>query len=507
MVFTTFAFAKFFAVVLVGLALMPNRTMRQLLLLVASAYFYAYWNASFLLLLLTPSVIDYWCSLRISGTEDPRQRRKWLLVSIITNLGLLAYFKYANFFLENIGFITGRSIPHLDIILPAGISFYTFKTLSYTIDVYRREIPASRSLWQYAMFVTYFPELIAGPIVRASIFLPQMTRSLRPSWSRAFVGSQIVLLGVTKKLLVADRLAIFVDPVFADPAAFEPWTVISAVVAYSLQIYCDFSGYSDIAIGISKIIGFDLPENFNMPYASLSMVEFWRRWHMTLSSWLRDYLYIPLGGNRRGRLNTYRNLMMTMLLGGLWHGASWNFVFWGFLHGSALAANHWWTRDRKQAPRGAPRTRQSWAIVLCKWVATYGFTCVTWVFFRSRDFGTSLLILRKMFGLDTSGSAWFYSPLFLLIPLIIGAHYLGVVAGDQLKAPRAKWNRVPSPSWATRFYRDTGNRFALKPSKAAGIYVLLPVPGIVGGAVLAFWILGIFLFSSLNTAPFIYFQF
>ena len=204
------------------------------------------------------------------------------------------------------------------------------------------------------MFVTYFPELVAGPIVRASVFLPQMNRSLRPSWSRTFLGLQVVLLGVTKKLVVADRLAYLVDPIFANPAAFTPFTVTSAVVGYSLQIYCDFSGYSDIAIGVSKIIGFDLPENFNMPYLATSLTDFWRRWHMTLSGWLRDYLYIPLGGNRHGRLKTYRNLMITMLLGGLWHGASWNFVFWGLLHGFGLAVNHWWTRDRKGAARSIP---------------------------------------------------------------------------------------------------------------------------------------------------------
>ena len=281
MVFTSFAFVKFFAVVLVGLWLMPNRTMRQLLILLASAFFYAYWNPAYLLLLLTPSIIDYWCSIRIDNTDDPRSRRGWLLVSLITNLGLLAYFKYTNFLIDNVAALIGRPMAHLNILLPIGISFYTFKTLSYTIDVYRREIPACRSLWQYAMFVTYFPELVAGPIVRASIFLPQMNRSLRPSWARAFIGLQLILLGVTKKLLIADRLSVFVDAIFANPAVYAPWTVTSAVVAYSLQIYCDFSGYSDIAIGVSKIIGFDLPENFNMPYIATSMVDFWRRWHMT----------------------------------------------------------------------------------------------------------------------------------------------------------------------------------------------------------------------------------
>jgi alginate O-acetyltransferase complex protein AlgI len=505
-VFTSFAFLKFFVVVLIGLWLMPNRGLRQLLILIASCFFYAYWKPAFLLLLLTPSVIDYWCSIRIEDTDDPRRRRFWLLFSIISNLGLLAYFKYFNFFIDNFGALLGRPVAHWDIVLPVGISFYTFKTLSYTIDVYRRQIPACRSLWQYAMFVTYFPELVAGPIVRASIFLPQMTRSLRPSWARTVVGLQVVLLGVTKKLVIADRLSAFVDPVFANPALYAPFTVTCAVVAYSLQIYCDFSGYSDIAIGVSKIIGFDLPENFRMLYLATNVSDFWRRWHMTLSSWLRDYLYIPLGGNRHGRLNTYRNLMLTMLLGGLWHGASWNFVFWGFLHGAALTI-HQWARffidgrvERAVAGRSAPLT-------VVSAIATYAFVCIAWVFFRSKSFDTSLVILGKIFWLDRGGAEWFFSPLFLLLPVVIAGHVVGVLAEKQASSPDARGRRIGAPGWARRLYEAQGGRFAFKPSYVAGIYVLLPLPGFVGGFILASWLLGVFLFSSLDTSPFIYFQF
>ena len=504
MVFTSFVFLKFFTAVFIGLGLMRTRTLRQLLILVASAVFYAYWKPAYLLLLLTPSMIDYWCSIHIEDTEKPSRRRNWLLVSLITNLGLLAYFKYTNFFIDNLALLLGRRIPHLDILLPVGISFYTFKTLSYTIDVYRRHIPACRSLWKYAMFVTYFPELVAGPIVRASVFLPQMNRSLRPSWSRTFLGLQVVLLGVTKKLVVADRLAALVDPVFAHAAAYSPFTVTSAVVGYSLQIYCDFSGYSDIAIGISKIIGFDLPENFNMPYLATSLTDFWRRWHMTLSGWLRDYLYIPLGGNRHGRLKTYRNLMITMLLGGLWHGASWNFVFWGLLHGCGLAVNHWWTRDRKNATRSAP-ARGLKAVV--QWFATYAFVCLAWIFFRSRNLDTSLLILRKILYLDTSGSPWFYSPLYMLIGMAIAAHILGAMAARQGVAAGSAVRWIVPPDWAAPLYSMCRQRFAVKPSKVAGIYVLAPLPGFVGGFIVTVWLVGVYLFASLQTSPFIYFQF
>jgi len=507
MVFTSLVFVRFLAVVLLGLWLMPSRTLRQLLLLVASAYFYAYWKPSYLLLLLTPSVIDYYCALRVEDTEDPRRRRFWVTVSVVTNLALLGYFKYTNFFVGNVSALIGRPLPHLDILLPVGISFYTFKTLSYTIDVYRREIPACRSLWRYAMFVTYFPELVAGPIVRASVFLPQMTRSLRPSWQRAVVGAQVALLGVTKKLFIADRLAVCVDPVFADPGAFSPLTVLSAVVAYSLQIYCDFSGYSDIAIGVSKIIGFDLPENFNMPYLATSLVEFWRRWHMTLSGWLRDYLYIPLGGNRKGKVRTYVNLMATMLLGGLWHGASWNFVLWGALHGGGLAANHWWTRDRPSARRRSGPATSSRLGRLAAWCATYAFVCAGWVFFRARTFTDALIIFRKVLGLDQTGVQWLYAPLLMILPIVVFAHLLGLVAERQRRAPGAAARRFPAPAWARALYRGNNNRFAVKPSRAAGVYVLLPLPGFWGGFTLTAWLVGLYLFASASTSPFIYFRF
>jgi alginate O-acetyltransferase complex protein AlgI len=507
MVFTSWDFVIFFAVVLTVLWFARTRSERQLILLIASCIFYAWWKPIYLLLLLTPSMIDYWCALEIEKTDDPRRRKFWVVFSVTTNLALLAYFKYTNFFLSSIYDLLGRRFEPLDIVLPVGISFYTFKTLSYTIDVYRREIKACHSLWQYAMFVTYFPELVAGPIVRASVFLPQMQRSLRPSWARAAVGLQVVLLGVTKKLVIADQLSIFVDPVFADPGAFSPFTMASAVMAYSLQIYCDFSGYSDIAIGISKIIGFDLPENFNMPYIATSVVDFWRRWHMTLSLWLRDYLYIPLGGNRHGKVKTYRNLMVTMILGGLWHGASWNFVLWGFLHGSALAVNHWWTRERNGAQKRAAGGPASPWRTFASWAFTYYFICLTWVFFRSQSFDATLIILRKLFLLDRTGIDWFYSPLFMVLPIIVFGHALGMLAARRKLAPGSTPRHILPPDWAESLYVWMGGRFAVKPSAVAGIYVLIPMPTFVGGFVYAIWIIGLFLFSSLNTSPFIYFQF
>lgn len=266
MLFISWEFVVFLVVVLGGLRLMPTRESRQCLILVASAVFYGSHTPWHLLILATPSLIDFACAARIEESTDPVTRKQWLLLSLISNLGLLGYFKYADFFADSIGDLLGVTTVPLGLALPLGISFFTFKTLSYTIDVYRREIPACRSMWRYAMFVSYFPELVAGPIVRASVFLPQLDRQLKPSRERTIVGLQLILLGVTKKLFVADRLATLVNPVFSAPEGYSQLTVLSAVIAYSLQIYCDFSGYSDIAIGVSRIIGFDLPENFNLPY-------------------------------------------------------------------------------------------------------------------------------------------------------------------------------------------------------------------------------------------------
>jgi alginate O-acetyltransferase complex protein AlgI len=497
MVFTSFTFVEFFLIVLMALALCRTRWQRQLTLLLGSIIFYGYWNSWYLFLLATPSVIDYFCSLRISESVDERRRKLWLRFSIVSNLGLLAYFKYANFFVQSFGKLIGRDLPVLHILLPVGISFYTFKTMSYTIDVYRRHIEPCRSWWKYAMFVTYFPELIAGPIVRASVFLPQMTRSLKPSWPRAYVGLQLVVQGFSKKLLIADRLATFADAVFAHPGIYSTGTIWSAVIAYSLQIYCDFSGYSDIAIGVSRIIGFDLPENFNMPYASTSITEFWRRWHMTLSQWLRDYLYIPLGGNRKGKLRTYINLTLTMLLGGLWHGANWTFVAWGAMHGFALAAHKLWMDANKG---------RGWKVpAFFGWLTTYLYVCFAWVLFRAQDFSSAMLITRKMLGLNSAGVQYVYVWLFLIVPVVVLAHFIGryANAGVEKSAGRRK---MYAPAWLDTLYYGTG-RMAIRPHPLAGTYALLPTNGLVVGFALTAWAIVFYLFAAVNSSPFIYFQF
>jgi alginate O-acetyltransferase complex protein AlgI len=507
MVFTSVVFIKFFLLVLVGLFILRKRTHRQLMILIASCYFYSYWNPYYLLLLATPSLIDYYCSIQIDNSNSEKIRKRWLYLSLVTNLGLLGYFKYTNFFIDNISTLLQIDSRHFDIILPVGISFFTFKTLSYTIDVYRKEIPVCKSLWKYSMFVTYFPELVAGPIVRASVFLPQMTRSLRFSWQRVAIGLQIVLLGFSKKMLIADRLSIFVDEIFAHPSEYSSFTIITAVIAYSLQIYCDFSGYSDIAIGISKIIGFDLPENFNMPYVATSITDFWRRWHITLSTWLRDYLYIPLGGNQKGRLRTYINLFIVMLLGGLWHGASWNFVFWGGLHGFALAIHKLWLElDINIFPKKQRSKIFNLFTKLVSWLSTYLFVSFAWIFFRSQDFSTSKIIILKIFNYNSEGVVWFYSPLLFCLPLVILAHFVGMLIFKQSKLKESRPKNIPPPKLFQRFY-GSNNRFAMKPSLLSGTYFLLPFPGFIGSFLITLWILIIYLFSPFGNNPFIYFQF
>ena len=380
----------------------------------------------------------------------------------------------------------GVGLPALTILLPAGISFYTFRSMSYTIDVYRREIKPCTSWMDYATFVTFFPELIAGPIVRASIFLPQMTRRIGPTMDRFAVGASLFLLGLTKKIVIADRLAAPVDQVFARPAAFSASTLWLAAAGYSLQIYCDFSGYSDMAIGTAKMIGYDLPENFNMPYAARSITEFWRRWHMTLSAWLRDYVYIPLGGNRMGSRRQYLNLMLTMLLGGLWHGASWNFVLWGGLHGGALAAHRWY-RSRVD-----PRFHLPSGVA---WLMTLVFVMVCWVPFRATTFADTAQFLGGMFQIRR-GTPWSADVVVFALALVIPAHVIGLwlarTAGKEgpaltrvMRAASAELRVDPISNWSVRLGTGT----------------------VLGSFVVSLWVLFLLLSGETHSTPFIYFQF
>lgn len=404
MLFTQLEFPIFFAVILIAVWLCRGRLARNSLLLIASYYFYAYWDYRFCLLLLLSTAVDFVVAKQISRASTVRSRRGYLLVSLVVNLGVLGFFKYFNFFIESARPLLesiGLSGETLSIILPVGISFYTFQTLSYTIDVYRGVLKPIDRLIDFALYVAFFPQLVAGPIVRARELLPQL--EIVPRWSgrRFYGGAQQMLRGAVKKVLLADRLGEAVDVVFAGPDLYSGLTVWIAVFAYAGQIYYDFSGYSDIAIGAAKMLGYRFPANFRHPYLSHSVAEFWHRWHMTLSRWLRDYVYISLGGNRVSPLATYRNLMITMTLGGLWHGAAWTFVIWGFLHGLALSVQRWFSNQPNRslpAPAG--------------WVLTLLVVLVGWVLFRSSDLSSACTMLLRMFTM-APGIAW-YPPLALL---------------------------------------------------------------------------------------------
>jgi alginate O-acetyltransferase complex protein AlgI len=366
---------------------------RMVVLLLASVYFYARWNPWLVGLVIGTALFDYWIAIQIESTEAPRRRRALLVVSLCVTLGLLAFWKYTNFLvalvwpgLAELG--AADTAPVFHIVLPLGISFYTFETVSYVVDVYRRRLPAERKLLDYSLFLLFFPHLIAGPIVRPADFLPQLRVLQRFDWSRMELGLRLFVLGVIKKAVIADQVARLVDPVYAAPADYSSGALWAATIGYAIQIYCDFSGYSDMALGCAHAFGLRLPVNFDLPYLSLNIAEFWRRWHITLSTWLRDYLYIPLGGNRGSRFATYRNLLLTMLLGGLWHGAAWTFVAWGAYHGVLLALH-----------RALPWPRWLGHPALAPLRAGFTFLCVClgWVLFRARSFGDAAVVYARLF--------------------------------------------------------------------------------------------------------------
>jgi D-alanyl-lipoteichoic acid acyltransferase DltB (MBOAT superfamily) len=375
-------------------ALRQKATTRELLLLTASYTFYGAWNPRYLPLLILSTVVDYYVARGLSSIQSPGKRRALLILSLSLSLGLLATFKYFNFFAEQAA--TGLAVfglrvrpARLNVLLPAGISFYTFQTMNYVIDVYRRKLRPASSLLEFAVFVSFFPHLVAGPILRASYFLPQVEREPTYDHAAGVLGVQRILVGLCKKAVFADYVGYaIVDPAFRHLATMSAAGMVLAMYAYAVQIYSDFSGYSDIAIGSALLLGFRIPENFDHPYLAQSPREFWARWHISLSTWLRDYLYIPLGGNRGTATRTCLNLMLTMLLGGLWHGANWTFVVWGGLHGLALVL----TRPRSsQATLG-----ESAARVFGRRLVFFHFVCLTWLFFRAPSLSAAVTALRRL---------------------------------------------------------------------------------------------------------------
>ena len=390
LIFNTGFFLLLFLGFLAGYELLRERHRARLLYVTAFSLFFYYKSSGwYFLLLVFSTIVEYNFARWIADSGSPGRRKLLLTLSLLVNLGMLFYFKYTNFFLSGMQALTGQPMPVLHVLLPVGISFYTFQTLSYTIDVYRGQIKPLRNIWDFAFFVSFFPQLVAGPIVRASDFIPQINQ--KPFLSRADMGRAVVLIaaGLFKKAVISDYISLnYVERIFDQPTLYSGIENLLAVYGYALQIYCDFSGYSDIAIGIALLLGYRLPPNFLSPYQSTSITEFWRRWHISLSSWLRDYLYIPLGGNRKGVVRQYINLFLTMLLGGLWHGASLTFVAWGALHGAALALDKLFQK--------VFRPGNNWLIKLLGWLVTFHFVCFCWIFFRAGTFEVALQVIHQI---------------------------------------------------------------------------------------------------------------
>ena len=449
MIFTEFRFLFFFlAVFLVHWGLRGLRA-RKVWLLLCSYAFYSAWDWRFLSLIIGSTLVDFVAGQRIHDASEPASRRRWMRVSVCANLGLLAVFKYFGFFVDSgieliefFGFHASR--PTLSILLPVGISFYTFQTMSYSLDIYFRRMQPTRSLLDLALFVGFFPQLVAGPIVRASLFIPYLSENRRFASVPVRFCLVLFLVGFVKKACISDNVVSVVDPFFNDPSSFSALGAWTGVLMYAVQIYCDFSGYSDMAIATAGLLGYSLPLNFNFPYLASDIREFWRRWHISLSTWLRDYLYIPLGGSRGGKWFTHRNLMITMLLGGLWHGAGWNFVIWGGLHGLALIAHREW--ERAGLSRLVPRPLR----LVVGTVATFWWVCLAWIFFRSSTLPEALEVCRSFVLFESPGERSFGAgPMFVLAGLC-AAHMLGsthVVGRASEKVPSWVFAAIYGASW------------------------------------------------------------
>lgn len=398
--FVSIAFFIFFGVILLSQIIVKQNKIRQLILLFASYFFYGWWDWRFCFLMLLLTVIAHVSALHIEKSEN---RKAWLALGIVAPLAVLFFFKYFNFFLESFTTAFGiQSMGALSIILPVGISFYTFQSMSYTVDVYREKIRGCHEFHKFALYISFFPQLVAGPIVKASEFMYQLEEDRRPTKGRVADGMVIFFWGMFKKAVLADQLSVFVDAVFATPGAYDTPTIALAVFSYALQIYFDFSGYSDMAIGCAKCLDYDLPKNFDLPYISANVSELWKRWHISLSTWLQQYLYFSLGGNRKGKARTYFNLMATMVLGGLWHGANWTFVIWGALHGFALCVHKGWRSWRKKQSAEAiaggdqfGKTRNATTRFLSA-LATFLFVCFCWIFFRAESIDVAFTILHRL---------------------------------------------------------------------------------------------------------------
>ena len=392
MLFNSGLFFFLFTLFLAGYSFLYKHTKARILyILIFSLYFYYKSSGAYVLILCGTVLADYYISLKLHQIKDALKRKLFLIASILLNVGFLLYFKYTNFFIENIGYLAGWQVQKLDIFLPIGVSFYTFQSLSYIIDVYKRELEPAKSFYDFAFYMTFFPHLVAGPIVRAKFFLPQIYQEFYIDRKRVSDGLFLIMRGLLKKAVIADYISQYNDFVFGNIGGYSNPEVMLAMYAYAVQIYCDFSGYSDMAIGIARLMGYELGDNFNAPYSSISLSDFWRRWHMSLSSWLRDYIYIPLGGNKKGKLRQDFNLLFTMLVAGFWHGPSWSFVIWGCLHGFGLFI------DKTVSKLWPTKVKKHWAFRAGATLLTFHAVAFLWLLFRIQNISEAWLATQKSF--------------------------------------------------------------------------------------------------------------
>lgn len=470
MLFSSGTFWALFLVFMPIYGLLRRRLWQMLTFVVAFSFFFYYKSSGiFVLLLAGTSLFDWTLSKLMSRPNASKIFRKACVAASLTaSLGILGYFKYANFFLWNIHAMIGDNFQPLDLVLPVGISFYTFQSISYIIDVYKGRVQPTATWLEYAFYLSFFPALVAGPIVRADYFLPQIRENHQATHTELYTGLWLIILGVVKKAVIADYIAMYNDLVFDMPGTFSGFETLMGIIGYTMQIYCDFSGYSDMAIGIALIMGFKLAQNFNFPYKSQNLSDFWRRWHISLSTWLRDYVYIPLGGNRKGTVRTYINNFLTMLIGGLWHGAAWKFVFWGAMHGAGLAVH-------KASKGWLSRVPDNYATRAIWWLITMTFVSLLWVFFRASSWSNSIEIIAAV-GRDFSLA---YIPVFfaarktwvILMAIIITAHAL-----------------------PTRFWQRASEWFVESPWVAKLLVFMVVVQSVLE-------------LRTADVSPFIYFQF
>ncbi len=471
LLFSTNLFLGFFLVFYFVYLLTRKHThFRTVYVILFSTFFYYKAGGNYFILLLLSAVINYYLSMVMDTSQTKTIRKLMLTLTVVLNLAVLAYYKYTNFFIDNLNGLFHQNFQLQHIILPIGISFFTFQAISYAVDLYREELKPAKNVLDFTFYLTFFPELLAGPIVRAKSFLPQMYREISLSKKDAGLALFLIISGLIKKCVISDYISMnFVDRIFDNPLSYSPFETLMATYGYALQIFCDFSGYSDMAIGIALLMGFKLPENFRTPYKSLSVTEFWRRWHISLSSWLRDYLYIPLGGNRKGKFRTYLNLFLTMLIGGLWHGAAWKYIIWGALHGGALTVERFFKQFVKLPEKNI------WVNLICG-LLTFHFIAFCWIFFRASDFNVAKSVLENISHLEYNPTAWLtviqgYRNVFILILAGFILHF--------------------TPKRISDFVETS--------------FLKLPFIGraiIVGGV---FWL--VYATASSGTQPFIYFQF